>query len=345
MTLAGALLAGVDRAFVPLDRWRRALYRVGAPWLGPWIRDRQVRIGLHGLTVAVGSFVLSLLAPLVMLALGPLLLGVPHLLADVRYLVARPGLHRRRGAWLVGALVVASSVFMDLRWGVGGVVLAVVLAQGRWHRRMLGLGVAAAALVSLFLWSGSATLSIGHLHNAVAVVLWLLLGSALHGTPWMARWARLATVVPVGLFGTALLLGAGEGWTGPALGPALRYHAQTLAPVSDPDLAVRWVRFFAFAQAVHYGLWLRVVPEECRHRPAPRSWRASWKALRSDLGDRLLAAFTLVTVGLAVWGCFDVIAARAGYLRLALFHGPLELVVLGLVLVEGRAVLRPGGHP
>src|SRR5437870_611666 len=48
----------------------------------------------------VFSLVATLLAPLWLLALGPVLLGVPHLMADVRYLILRRGLHHRRELWL-----------------------------------------------------------------------------------------------------------------------------------------------------------------------------------------------------------------------------------------------------
>ena len=98
---------------------------------------------------------------------------------------------------------------------------------------------------------------------------------------------------------------------------------------------------FAYAQSVHYGTWLRVVPEEGRERPAPRSWEASLVALRRDLGEPLLACAVLACVALAAWALVDLAAARDGYLRLALFHGPMELAVLGLVAAEGRSVLRP----
>ena len=136
-------------------------------------------------------------------------------------------------------------------------------------------------------------------------------------------------------------MGAADGWLGPALGPSLSEHMQTLAPGLDPAWAVRWVVLFAYAQAVHYGLWLRVVPEVARKRPAPRSWAASLAALRRDVGDPMMAVFVVLAIAIAVWGAVDVVAARAGYLRLALFHGTLELAVLALVAVEGRSVLRP----
>lgn len=34
------------------------------------------------------------------------------------------------------------------------------------------------------------------------------------------------------------------------------------SPVNEPQLASRWLAFFAFAQAVHYGVWLKCIPEE-----------------------------------------------------------------------------------
>ncbi|MCA9569648.1 MAG: hypothetical protein KC656_17500, partial [Myxococcales bacterium] len=84
-----------------------------------------------------------------------------------------------------------------------------------------------------------------------------------------------------------------------------------------------------------------VIPEVGRKRPAPRSWAASLAALRADFGDRALVGFLGVAVAIAAWGALDLVGAREGYLRLALFHGPLELAVLGVVAVEGRGVLRP----
>ena len=47
----------------------------------------------------------------VVLAVGPLVLGVPHLVADLRYLVVRPGLHRRAAFWPVAVSALASSWF------------------------------------------------------------------------------------------------------------------------------------------------------------------------------------------------------------------------------------------
>lgn len=342
MNLAATVLAGVDRAVVPLDRMRRATYRAAVPWLGAWIRDRDVRIGLHGVSVVLLAWLGAVLAPLVLLALGPLLLGVPHLLADLRYLVVRPGLHRRRLAVPAGILLGLCTALGDLRWGLGALVVAALAARGRTVTRLMVLGPVLGLLLATWVVPYASHVVLGHVHNLVALALWIVLGVALHGPGTASTWSRL---VPTGAFllgGGALLGGAADGWIGPAVGPSLGYHAATLAPGLDPVVATRWVVLFAFAQAVHYGIWLRVMPEVGRDRPAPRSWGASVAALRRDLGEPVLAGFVLLTLAIAVWGLVDLVHARAGYLRLALFHGPLELAVLVVCAIEGPTALRGG---
>ena len=49
-----------------------------------------------------------------------------------------------------------------------------------------------------------------------------------------------------------------------------------------------------------------------------------------------LVLFSLLAFGIAAWGVVDLTQARMGYLRLAVFHGYLELAVAVLWLIEGR---------
>ncbi|MEZ4319984.1 MAG: hypothetical protein R3F61_20905 [Myxococcota bacterium] len=346
MTLANAVLAGVGRAVVPLDAARRALYRPLVPWLGPWIRSREVRAVLNGLVGVLGSLVLAVVAPIWLLALGPVLLGVPHLVADVRYLVARPGLHRRTGAWLVGGGLALSSALVDIRYGLVAAALVPLCARGVWPLRWLAALPFAALAASGWMAHHATGLALAHVHNLIAVGLWLLLSVALHPSPSGLVFRGLPTLA-FALGGLAILSGALDPWLGarwvPALpgAPDLDLHARVLAPGAEPTWALRWVVAFAYAQSVHYALWLRVIPEEGRDRPSTRSWGASLAALRADLGAPLLAGALVLTGAIALWGLADLAAARDGYLRLALFHGPLELSVLALVAVEGRQVLRP----
>src|SRR5262249_35014608 len=79
--------------------------------------------------------------------------------------------------------------------------------------------------------------------------------------------------------------------------------------------------------------------EESRPRPTPRSFLATYRALRADFGSIGLAVATLASVGIVGWAIVDLMAAHTGYLRAALFHGHLELAVAALTLVEGRRLV------
>ena len=82
------------------------------------------------------------------------------------------------------------------------------------------------------------------------------------------------------------------------------------------------------------GVWLRLVPEEDRERPAPRSFTSSYRALVRDVGRPLLLLALLSIVALVAWAFVDLISARNGYLRVAIFHGPLELVAAAFFFIE-----------
>ncbi|MEM9876123.1 MAG: hypothetical protein AAF928_14590, partial [Myxococcota bacterium] len=74
--------AVVEPLLRPLDRVRTALYRRFAPWIGPWMRNRERRVAAMGIAMVFASLVMAVEIPLWLLALGPVLLGVPHVVAD-----------------------------------------------------------------------------------------------------------------------------------------------------------------------------------------------------------------------------------------------------------------------
>jgi hypothetical protein len=222
--------------------------------------------------------------------------------------------------------------------GLFAIAAAVVLASGAWARKLAVLPL----LLAIGIWGRHdhyqrAELILAHAHNFVGVLLlylWRPRGRALPGAPLL-------------LF---LILSAGLllGWISP-LATGLRsfpgdldleLHLAALAPNLPATWGARVVLLFAFAQAVHYATWLRLIPEQDRDRKTPRTFVASLRALRADLGTFLLGAFLLLGLGIAVWALFDLAAARVGYFRLALFHGYLELSALALVFVAWQP-LRP----
>ena len=315
-----------------MDAIRGRTLRVVGPLAPSLLRDRDRRVAAYGLVAIALALVLTLAAPMALLAVGPLVLGVPHLVADVRYLVARPRLHRRAGFWLAVAAPAGAAFLHPHAWvSAVAIVGAAVVARACWMRRAV-VATAALALVALAYESGRvADLALAHAHNVIAVALFWA---------WSRRRSRLHLLV-IGAFAAgvvAIALGALDG------APASRFAgsrlldaewiASTLAPLSDPVLSLRLVLVFAFAQSVHYGVWVRLVPEEDRPRPGLRSFTSSVRALVADLGLPFVVLASVVAGSLALWGAISLAAARDGYLRLAIFHGPLELGAATLLLLE-----------
>lgn len=330
-------MSAVEALLAPADAVRAKVYRLLAPWAGPLFADRARRVAWFGAAQVVFAFLLTLAAPLWMLALGPVLLGVPHLVSDARYLVVRPGLHRRTILVVLGGVPLLATCFgAGPAVGLLAMVPAILWARGPWRLKGPMLGVWAS--LSSLAWDFGATFQLvfAHLHNVVAVALWWW--------AWRDRHARAWAVPLLAIAGTGLLLlGAAEpvltalgGWNAPWTGSSFTEHAQALAPHAPPVLALRLVLAFAFLQSVHYGVWLRLIPEDDRPRAAPRPWRATWRALVADFGVVPLSLFAALALGIAVWGVVDLTEARLGYLRLAVFHGYLELAVGTLWIIEGR---------
>lgn len=274
-----------------------------------------------GVAIIGAALSISMVAPLWLLALGPIALGVPHLLADVRYCVVRPGWHRERRLWLTaGVPLVALGFGAPLEVGLIGVAAsALVLGNLRDTRLRLVVAVALGLAAITHALDSTADLVFAHAHNFIAVAMW---------ASWRRRESRVYQLVLASfvLASVALTLGLGDvAWTSRLAlnlptGLDAHTHAESLAPELSQTWALRLVMLYAFAQAVHYGVWLRLVPEE----DGPRA------SLRDEFGTPMLAVVALSCVGLAIWACVDLTEARTGYLRFARFHGMLELTAIAL---------------
>lgn len=337
--------AAMEHLLQPLDGLRVRALRATMPASSYFAPRRDARVALLGVLCISTSLLGTILAPLWMLALGPVLLGVPHLLADLRYCVVRPGWHRQR-ALLVGVGLPLLALALGAGTAIGFAAVAGMCAGleaerpiPAW-RRAIGVALAAAAALACVVWGSATTLVLLHLHNFVAVLLWWR---------WRARGPAFARL-PLALFiGASLLIAAGA-LEGPglaqlqalgasALGPlSLDHHLAALAPGLEGPAARRLVLLFTFAQSVHYVIWLRLIPEDDRERRTPRSFRASWRALVEELGPIVWLALALACA-LVGWALLDLAAARAGYLRLARFHAFLEFAVLASLWVSGRRYL------
>ena len=328
-----------ERVLSPLDAVRAALLRRLGRTAGWWSRSREDRVASMFAFGIVTSLTLAVLAPRWTLALGPIVLGVPHVLADARYLVVRPGYHRRSAILLAVLPPLAAGLWTaDLAWAAVAMAAATLVARGPLLRKVVALAAAAALYAACAYFGRLSAIVFAHLHNFIAIGLW-----------WSLR-PRRRELFPLALYVVACLaiaLGtldfAFEALRLPAIGTSLRGHGRDLAPASFPaDLAVRAAVFFAFAQSIHYVVWLRLIPEDGRERTAPRPFISTFRALMKDLGPWALAAFALGAAVILGWAFVDLADARSGYLRMAVVHGHLELAALALFFVEGVPTRAPG---
>ncbi len=316
----------------PLDLVRLRMLHALGPLSRALVVSRERRVAVGGVVAILGAFLFATRAPMWTLALGPLLLGVPHIVADVRYLVLRTGLVRER--WLLAAIAVpliAAAFGGGLRAGI--IAAALALLAGSPRRASLGLLLIAPAAWIAWRSPARADAVFAHLHNLIAVLLWWGWRRSGERAGW--RWLALgATALGVTLILAGVLDSAG-GLSSPR-GFAIEPVTHALAPGLAGAWARRALMLYAFGQSIHYAVWLRLVPDEDRKQATPRTWTASWRALTGDLGLTVVGVALGAAAVFAVWGLFDVTAARTAYLRSAAFHGHLEVVVLAYAFARGR---------
>ena len=337
MPIAADSSVSAPAPVVAADWLRRRWLRLLGGLARPIVTRRELRVALAFSAMIVTALVGTLVAPLWLLILGPLVWGVPHLVADLRYLVFRPGYHRRPLLWLVaGGPLLWVGLGGELVWGFVGAGAAALLARAAVAPRLLALAglLACGAWLS---WLGRAgDVVFAHAHNFIAVALWWV---------WRPRvgrlhWVPLALLAAACLFllGDAALAAAratgGLGWFGG--GMSGEYQVWRLSPGVGPELGLRLVLLFCFMQSLHYAVWLQLLPDEDRARATPSTFRASHAELRRDLGRFGLWLAVALALGLAAWAAYDLMRASAGYFRLARFHGHLELMGGALLLLERR---------
>jgi len=202
------------------------------------------------------------------------------------------------------------------------------------------LGLAALSHPSL------ARLLFAHLHNRVAIGLWLLL--------WRRR--RRFALPALGL----LAVGVAALVSGTAL-PYVRFDGPWTARLVEESVFA-WPRWmpqrtalglglaFVLLQAIHYTVWLAFIPQDDLRGEGTLSFRMSWRSLFRDLPLPLLALTGIVAA--AVLGASLVNVHRTGqlYMSLASFHGYLELAAGAFLYARGGGDARcrrpaPGSSP
>jgi len=328
----------IDALLHPADLIRARVLRALGPLVRPFVVDRELRVMTMAVLVIGFALLGSVVFPFWMLALGPIVWGVPHVLSDVRYLVVQPGHHRNVALALgVGVPIAIAGLGGGVAAGFVATAAVFLLVRCPLWKRVAGLAAASVGLAASLWWVGTADLVFAHAHNVIAVLLWWAWRPRhrrLHLLPLLA-FAAATAALALGLLDPLVLRLSAA--TGSLAGLDTAYFLAALTPDGlDPALGGRLVLLFAFAQSVHYGIWIRMMPEEARPQRTPRTFRATWRALTADFGRWPLLLTAIAAVGLVAWALVDLAEARLGYLRLASFHGHLELAAAALLFARGR---------
>lgn len=332
----------LNRYAVVLDRVRtRALaWSARTRGLRGFIVDKQARIAGLSMGHATLALVATLLFPSLLLVLGPVLLGVPHVASDIRYLVLRPTLTRSFGGWvalfsvlLIGVRLVemgnlGNPAFarVELALVITWVLVALGCTRNPWSLPRLSVAAGAVALGAAALTEPAlARLIFAHAHNAIGLCIWYVLFRPRRAWGFLPlAWIAVATAV-VYLAGGSIpeRLGWPE-WFDLHIQTASQWLAPGLAPAEQRGLVLSYV----FLQSVHYAVWLVFIPQDTLKSPGSATFCMS---LRSAWRDFRPAGVALVAVGMLsvlIAACFDPLATSAVYLFITPFHGYLELVVL-----------------
>jgi hypothetical protein len=344
----------LERAVAPLDRARRALLVgvVRLPGVGPLVARRDARLALQSLACVASAFTLTLLAPGALFVVGPALFGVAHVAADARYLVLRRELPRWWTATLVaGCLTLLASRALEGafpgRWPFAAIEVAV---GGTWAlagaaaghaaapsaqsaRRALIAGLVLAALdVAAVAHPHLARLVFAHVHNVVAIALWV----------WLFRKRRrfaLPALALLAVFSIILATGAALPFArlgGPGAARFVDESVFAWPPWMSQRVALGLGLAFVMLQAVHYAVWLAFIPQDDQRAEGTLSFRMSLRSLARDLPPWLLALTTLMALAVLGASFVDVHRTRQLYMSLAAFHGYLELAAGAFFFARGK---------
>jgi hypothetical protein len=358
-TLPVTPISRAARAVEPLDRLRRhaLLLLVRTPGLGRVLTRRDARLALHSSASVAVAFALTLLCPGVLFVAGPALFGVAHIASDARYLVLRRSLPR----WWTRVLAAGCGALFALRalelalpsdapfaavevgvgwtWALTAVLAGHAAARGAGAPR--GAGRRAAIIGPLLVIVGVAAcarphlarLVFAHVHNVVALGLWLLLFRA-------RRRFALPALALLTACAALLLSGAALPWVHLAGPGAARLVDESVfawpAWVSQRTALALGV-LYVMLQSIHYTVWLAIIPQDDARAEGTLSFRMSLRALGRDFPAPWLAAVVVLAVGVLAASAVDIHRTRQLYLSLATFHGYLELAAATFLVVRGKA--------
>lgn len=329
-----------------LDRFRQAFLGLTLKNLGlVKIYQRYETRTILGIVFStLISLPLAIFRPDLVLALGPLIFGYPHLMASYRYLITRErGDHSLRprifyvfAAFTLCTLMVFQTrlFFSELHFGVWPPVFA-TLALFSVHflgmqKGKMGLltGTLTGLSFALFAWKDSLLYAgaVLMIHNFVAYAHWFM--SCRNRTQRNVAQYSALFFLAIHLW---VWSGGADQWLFVTRLSEWQIETTAWSLASWAPDALTWYRFlvlYAFGLSMHYFVWLRALPETEIRSGIPLCFRLSFEEWRSDFGKvSLQLAFLISVFGLMIW-LIDSSRGQTMYFQIALLHGSLELVFL-----------------
>jgi hypothetical protein len=263
-----------------------------------------------------------LVMPATVLLMGPLIFGAPHVMSEMRLLAQRVQIRRFSLMLILTPLAIlillriAEQLGMDrpansdVVLGCAALCVAALVRPGDGRDRFARLLVVSGISVFALYDTRLTTLLLAHLHNLIAVVFLFAWSRSIGDV-------RRLSGLMIGVAAAVAALGMDTVPTDPSA--FITDLRMALAPGLSAELGYKLILVYAFAQLLHYVIWLVWMPR-----------LATADATRGVAGPAWLAAvligIALLLPMIAMLG--NPIALRDQYLALASFHGWLELAVL-----------------
>jgi len=305
----------------------------------------------------------SLFFPLWSLLLGPLIYGIPHLYASLRYTHSCLSLTPHKPLKSSQSFLHLTSLFALITvtrlWMYSKSITTDLLPFGEllpewtsffltllacsfFYRASLSQFTRALLLSLLILFlAWSFPLEIAGLlmltHHIVGFFFWIHLSRSNPSELKIALTCSLLfilihAVIFLGCFDTlySLFTPAGEiSWANleySQLGQLIFPHAQ------EEHTWFHAVVAYSFGQSMHYFIWLKVIPDQNHYHPTPPTFKQSLRFLLQDFNPFSLGVGIALSLSLfLIWGFISYPTARSIYFILASYHGFMELAAATLL--------------
>jgi hypothetical protein len=305
----------------------------------------------HSLALIVLLFV-ALIAPLLLLFIGPMLYGIPHLISSARYL---PRFFVRDRHWspLVLILTVvcvllflsesATAKSLSYRFNFWAFTLSFVAFslwlfwKRQWSLSTLATrGVFAGILATVFwCYPVRTAASLMLIHNFVAYLFWWMSRKDSRESRTIILCALQFLGVHALIFSAYLdsfILNIDQSFLGSSVfGIRLVGIGAQIASAFDSDISTFYRAAVAYAvgQSLHYFVWLKAIPEQHLNKQFPTAFQESFRLLQRDMGRWMaVVAVAASLVFLLVHAVVPYANLRYAYLLLASYHGLAEIAAL-----------------